>query len=93
MSVSLLVAYDLLLKKFPILQSWQRNPCLRYFLTLFTVTMRTSDSNDGSYGFFLGLEKSARWSFIENHFSCYCVPQKFSILAIFLAIAHLLYLP
>src|SRR5262245_44249633 len=51
-------------------------PLFAILSTLFTVTMRTSDSNDGSYGFFLSLEKSARWSFIESHF-CDCVPQKF----------------
>ena len=44
--------------------------------TRLTFTVRASDSNDGSYGFFLSLEESARWSSIESHF-CDCVPQKF----------------
>jgi hypothetical protein len=43
---------------------------------LFGVTVRTRESNDGSDGFFLGLEESAGWSLIESHF-CDCLPQKF----------------
>ena len=38
--------------------------------------MRTSDSNNGSYSFFLSVEKGARGSSIESDF-CDCVCQKF----------------
>jgi hypothetical protein len=46
------------------------------FSTLFTIPMRTSDRYDGSNGLFLSLEKGARWSSIESHFSD-CISQKF----------------
>jgi hypothetical protein len=65
----------IVLQKIPNLTVLAAQPLFKILSTLFTVTVRTSDGNDGSYGFFLGLEESARWSSKESHF-CDCVTQK-----------------
>jgi hypothetical protein len=46
-------------------------PLSKVLPAFFAVTVRTSDSDDRRYGFFLGFKERARGSPVESHFCDY----------------------